>query len=66
MAAKLRQRNEEEVYKVYMATALQAFSQGKAVGVSYTELTAPKRVDVRSGDDIARDVITACGLKVVL
>ena len=47
-----------------MANGIYLYGQGKAYGVSYTDILSPKKIDDRSGDEIAADVIKRLGLKV--
>lgn len=65
MAARFEEQQRGEVFRVYAAKALQSIPQGKYVQADYWELTHPRPVDPRTGDEIAADVITRLGLEVV-
>ena len=65
MLARVEQRQADEVFKVYVASALQAAPQGRYVSADYWKLSHPAPADPRSGDEIAADVVSRMGLEVV-
>ena len=57
---------EDELYRNYVAVSLQNIPRRKVLDVSYYDLLKNnlkgKKVDNRTGDEVAIDVISACGL----
>lgn len=75
--AKLEQKTNEEVYRIYVAECLQAIASntapichhyggdGMILNRSYRDILKREPKDERDGDEIAADVIKKAGLKVV-
>lgn len=49
-------------YRFYITNSLQNIPQNKYCTTSFSEIIKPKKVDQRSGDEIALDVIKKAGL----
>ena len=64
MEARLEQANRDEAYRFYVTRSLQLVPQNKYISTSFDELLKPKKVDNRTGDEIAADIIRRAGLKV--
>jgi hypothetical protein len=54
--------NREEAYRIYVSTCLQLIPQNKYVKMSYTDMINPQKIDRRSGEEIAFDVMNRAGL----
>ena len=61
--ARIDEHNREEAYRIYVTRSLQLSPQGKYINVSLDSLLSPKKIDTRSGDEIATDVIKKAGLQ---
>lgn len=62
-----------QAYRVYVTDALKCITEntaglvgGSAMTLRYFDLLHPEKVDTRTGDEIAADVIKNAGLKVVV
>lgn len=55
--------NEEEAYKNYMADSLFYSAQQKRITSRFNDLLN-KKVETRSGDEIAEDVIKRAGIRI--
>lgn len=62
--AKLKQKTDEERFKIYIAEAAKIItentakiSSGKMISQSYYELCHPQPQDTRTGEEIAADII---------
>ena len=62
--ARIEQQSRDELFRAYVARALQAMPKGEYVEAQYADLAYPLPVDPRSGDEIAEDVIRRLGLEV--
>ena len=62
----LKKRNEMSIYHNYIAMTLYAISNNRRMVKTYQEVINVKNtpVDNRTGDEIAVDVISKCGLAV--
>lgn len=67
-----KERQKQEAYRVYITDALRAISEntakyagGKYIQARYADMIKPKPKDIRSGNEIAADVIKKAGLKLV-
>ena len=60
----MEQTNRDEAYRFYVTRSLQLAPQNKYISATYDELLKPKKVDNRTGDEIAADIIKRAGLKV--
>lgn len=63
--ARLTRDNRDSVYRIYVTDALQGIPQQKFSNKRYIDLIQPVKVDTRTGDEIAAEVIKKLGLKVV-
>lgn len=64
--ARLKQQQQEEVYKCYVTDTLFYQAQGKYVGKRYYDLISkPIIVDKRSAEEIIEDTILKAGLTVL-
>lgn len=68
----LKQRIQEELYRSYIAESLYCIAENTAAYVGgvhmtqkYSDLISQKPRDTRTGEQIAADVISKLGLKVV-
>lgn len=60
--ARLDDFNREEAYRFYVTRSLQLAPQGGNIVPTYGEILEPKEVDMRSGDEIAADIMSRAGL----
>lgn len=58
----MRKHQEDVGYRLYTTTCLQLIPQGKYLQKSYEDCL--KKPDRRSGDEIAKEVIRAAGLRI--
>lgn len=62
MTARYEEYVRNEVYHSYIARSLQLIPQSQHLIPTYEEILNPKEVDVRTGDQIAADIINKAGL----
>ena len=62
--AKYIEYMESKAYRIYISDTLYYYTDNKRLQNRYVDLLKPKKVDNRSGDEIALDVITRLNLKV--
>jgi hypothetical protein len=60
--AKLDESITAETYRIYIARSLQGIPQNKWIERDYYDIIHPEKVDDRSGDEIAVDIIKRAGL----
>lgn len=60
--ARYEQEYRDMAYRFYITNSLQNIPQNKYCTTSFSEIIKPKKVDQRSGDEIALDVIKKAGL----
>ena len=60
--ARLDEHDREEAYRIYVTKSLQLAPQNKYVTVSFEECLKPRKVETRSGEQIAADIIKHAGL----
>ena len=60
----VRQFGDEAMFRVYVAECLHLEPQGKYLTEHYYDIITPKKVDNRSADEIAADIIRKAGLKI--
>lgn len=61
--ARMDEYNREEAYRIYVTRSIQLAPQGKYLQVSYLDtLHYDNNKETKSGDDIAKDIITKAGL----
>lgn len=58
----IKQIEHEELFRVYVCECLQLAPQNKYVTARYADLIKPQKVDKRSAEEIAADIITKAGL----
>lgn len=61
--ARIDDFNREEAYRFYVTKSLQLMPQNKYITASYQDVLKPKKIDTRSGDEIAADIMERAGLK---
>lgn len=52
----------EQLYKRYVCKSLQLNPKGGYLTQSYEDFLKPQKMDTRSGDEIAQDIIKRAGL----
>ena len=62
--ANVKERLSNMGYRIYITDSLQLSAQDKYLTVRYADLIKPKKVDQRTGDEIAAQVIKELGLRV--
>lgn len=66
MTARIKEAHKEHAFRTYVSDTLYYHERQMALTVKYSELlNSGYKVDNRDGDEIAQDVITRLGLKVV-
>lgn len=60
---KLQEQQKEMAYRIYITDSLQAIPQSKYLTTRFDDLIN-RRVDTRTGDEIAADIIRGAGLKI--
>lgn len=66
MTARIKEAHKEQTFRTYISDTLYYHERHMALTVKYGELlNNGSKADNRSGDEIAEDVITRLGLKVV-
>ena len=61
--ARIEENNRDEAYRIYVSKSLQLIPQNKTLKIDYLDLLNPKKVETRTGEEIAMDVIKNAGLK---
>lgn len=51
------------MYRLYVTDSLYYQAENKHLSVRYKDIIQPKKIDTRSGDEIALEVINRLGLK---
>lgn len=54
----------DRAYRFYVTDALSLAPQNKYISQRYADMIKPHKIDNRSGDEIAMDIISRHGLKV--
>lgn len=62
LPAALNELSEQAAFRVYVTDSLYAMGNEKRLTQRYIELIKPKKIDKRSAQEIADDVIKRCGL----
>lgn len=60
--ARLDDYQRELAYRSYVTKSLQLIPQNSYITTTFDEIMHPEKIDTRSGDDIAADVIKNAGL----
>lgn len=60
--ARIEEYNREETYRIYVTACLQHAPRGESMNKSYYDLIKKQKVDTRSGEEVALDIITKAGL----
>ena len=60
--ARLDDYQRELAYRSYVTKSLQLIPQNSYITTTFDEIMYPEKIDTRSGDDIAADVIKNAGL----
>lgn len=62
--ARIDEYSRDEAYRIFVTKSLQLAPQNKYfTTTSYTDLLKPVKVDSRTSDDIASDIMLKAGLK---
>ena len=56
---------KEAKYRIYVTDSLYFQAEDKRLNVRYYDILFPPKIDNRSGDEIAMDVISSMNLKVM-
>lgn len=64
VTARIRQENREKAYRIYVTDSLHMQGQNKYLAYRYKDAIKPHKIDRRSAEEIAADVIKKAGLKV--
>lgn len=62
MEARLNEQIREDAYRIYITRSLQLIPQNKYITKDFAEALNEKDTDVRSGEEIAIDIIKGAGL----
>ena len=62
VVARLDEYQREQTYRNYVTKSLQLIPQNAYITASLDDILHPERIDTRSGDEIAADVIRKAGL----
>lgn len=65
LSARMREARKESIYRAYVTDMMYYNNQNKTLTARYIDILENKPTDDRSGDEIAADVITRLGLKVI-
>lgn len=60
--ARIEQENREEAYRIYVTKSLQLAPQHQCLRLSYLDFLKPQKIDKRTGDEIAADIMKRAGL----
>lgn len=55
--------HREETYRIFVSESLRLAPQHKCLAKKYTDFLKPQKIDNRSGEQIASDVMKNAGLK---
>lgn len=55
----------ELAYRIYVTDSLQALAQNKYIKQRWYDAVKPERIDPRSGEEIARDILSRAGIEVI-
>lgn len=61
--ARVEQENREKAYRFFVTESLRMIPQNKWIAKSYDEVLKPRKIDRRTGDEIAASVMKAAGLR---
>lgn len=61
--SRFKKDNEERIYRIYMTDSLYYQGRNMTTASRYIDLIKPQKVDNRTGDEIANDVIAKMGLE---
>lgn len=53
----------DKAYRFYVTDSLSYAAQNKFISQRYADIIKPQKVDNRSGDEIAEDIISSLGLR---
>ena len=60
--ARLTEYTREQAYRLFVTRSLQLAPQGQYITTSFGDILNPQKVDNRTGDEIAIDVMKKAGL----
>lgn len=60
--ARIEEDSREEAYRIFVTKSLQLIPQSMYLTTNFEDILNPQSVDVRTGDEIAGDVMKAAGL----
>lgn len=74
LPCQIRRAAEEDAFRAYMAecarllteNTMRAVGYGSYIQVKYHELIRPQKLDTRSGEEIAADVLKRAGIEVIM
>lgn len=62
VVARFEEQQREMAYRNYVTRSLQLIPQNSYITASFDEILHPEKIDTRTGDEIAEDVIAKAGL----
>lgn len=60
--ARVEENNRDEAYRIFVTRSLQLIPQSKYITKDFNDILHPEKVDNRTADEIASDVIKNAGL----
>jgi len=60
--ARIEEDSREEAYRIFVTKSLQLIPQSMYLTTNFEDILNPQAVDIRTGDEIAVDVMNAAGL----
>ena len=55
--------NRDKAYRIFVTKSLQLIPQSKFITKDFNAFLKPQKIDMRSGDDIALDIMKRAGLR---
>lgn len=62
--ARAEHQNREEAYRIFVTESLKGLPQGKWFTVPYTEIIQPKKIETKTGKEVADEVAEKIGFKI--
>lgn len=63
LPAVLRELQEQAAFRIYVTDALYAMGNNQRMIKRYADVIKPRKIDRRSAQEIADDIVNRCGLK---
>ena len=60
--AKIEEHDREKAYRLYITKSLQLIPQNRYITMDFADILTPHKVEKRSGEEIAVDIIKGAGL----